>query len=189
MADQMETGLYKGNRLEAVRAARDIWLGLEHLHTVLGTPHLALHPNNIVLARSSAKRASDDVASAFLHAMAELLLGKGAKVDHCTPQGRTPLYAACQQGQVGTARLCLDHGAAVDQKDKMGLTPLYNACFEGHASAAKLLLDRGADGHAVLNMEKNMRADFSDDIDVLLEDWANGGGGGVAPLPIRLVAS
>ena len=68
LADQMETGLYKGNRLEAVRAARDIWLGLEHLHTVLGTPHLALHPNNIVLARSSAKRASDDVASAFLHA-------------------------------------------------------------------------------------------------------------------------
>ena len=63
-----ETGLYKGNRLEAVRAARDIWLGLEHLHTVLGTPHLALHPNNIVLARSSAKRASDDVASALLHA-------------------------------------------------------------------------------------------------------------------------
>ena len=68
LADQIETGLYKGNRLEAVRAARDIWLGLEHLHTVLGTPHLALHPNNIVLARSSAKRASDDVASALLHA-------------------------------------------------------------------------------------------------------------------------
>ena len=110
----------------------------------------------------------------------EVLLGNGAKVDHCTPQGRTPLYAACQQGRVGTARLCLDHGAAVDQKDKMGLTPLYNACFEGHASAAKLLLDRGADGHAVLNMEKNMRADFSEEIDALLEEWAAGGGGATA---------
>ena len=114
----------------------------------------------------------------------ELLLGKGAKVDHCTPQGRTPLYAACQQGRVGTARLCLDHGAAVDQKDKMGLTPLYNACFEGHASAAKLLLDRGADGHAVLNMEKNMRADFSDEIDFLLEDWVNAGGATAAAAPM-----
>ena len=115
----------------------------------------------------------------------ELLLGKGAKVDHCTPQGRTPLYAACQQGRVGTARLCLDHGAAVDQKDKMGLTPLYNACFEGHASAAKLLLDRGADGHAVLNMEKNMRADFSDEIDALLEEWAaNGAAAVVAAAPM-----
>ena len=75
----------------------------------------------------------------------------------------------------------MDHGAAVDQKDKMGLTPLYNACFEGHASAAKLLLDRGADGHAVLNMEKNMRADFSEEIDVLLEEWANAGGGAASP--------
>ena len=59
--------------------------------------------------------------------------------------GATPLWIACEKGQVDAARLLLDNGAGVDRADETGMTPLYIACWYGHVDVARLLLERDAE--------------------------------------------
>ena len=66
------------------------------------------------------------------------------KSDIPQPEPKTPLFIACEAGNVDAARLLLDKGAEVDRANQNGATPLYIACQEGHVDAARLLLDRGA---------------------------------------------
>ena len=62
----------------------------------------------------------------------------------CASHGRTPLFIACQEGQIDAARLLLDKGAEVDRARTDGATPLFIACENGHVDVARLLLDKGA---------------------------------------------
>ncbi len=67
LAEAMQQGL-RQDPLAVVRAARDMALGLGFLHKE-GFPHLALHPNNVLL--KGRRNASDDVAMALKHARDE----------------------------------------------------------------------------------------------------------------------
>ena len=67
-----------------------------------------------------------------------------AEVDKANENCQTPLYIACQNGHVDTARLLLDNGAEVDKANENGVTPLYIACEKGHIDVARLLLEKGA---------------------------------------------
>ena len=58
---------------------------------------------------------------------------------------QTPLWIACDVGQVDALRLLLEKGADVNQADKDGTTPLHLACFKGHVDVARLLLEKGAE--------------------------------------------
>ena len=75
------------------------------------------------------------------------LLDDGADIDQIANRcdGATPLFIACQMGQVDAARLLLEKGAAVDRALEDGQTPLIIACKNGHVDAVRLLLDQGAD--------------------------------------------
>jgi ankyrin repeat protein len=77
-----------------------------------------------------------------------LLLEFGAEVDRRDGSGRTPLIAACREGEEGhdeVVRVLLDAGADVDASEETGRRALYYACAAGHTLTARLLLDRGAD--------------------------------------------
>ena len=67
------------------------------------------------------------------------------KSDIPQPEPKTPLFIACEAGNVDAARLLLDNGAAVDRANQNGATPLIMACQNGHVDAARLLLDNGAE--------------------------------------------
>ena len=54
-------------------------------------------------------------------------------------QGPTPLFLACQKGDVNAARLLLEKGAEVDRATKKGSTPLGIAKSRGHSSIVTLL--------------------------------------------------
>ncbi|EOD25194.1 hypothetical protein EMIHUDRAFT_366023, partial [Emiliania huxleyi CCMP1516] len=58
--------------------------------------------------------------------------------------GVTPLFIACEKGQLECARLLLEAGAAVNQACNDGATPLFAACEDGHLEVAKLLSSYGA---------------------------------------------
>ncbi|EOD14178.1 hypothetical protein EMIHUDRAFT_370914, partial [Emiliania huxleyi CCMP1516] len=58
--------------------------------------------------------------------------------------GATPLFMACQEGQLECVRLLLEAGAAIDQAEEQGATPLFAACHQGHLEVAKLLSSYGA---------------------------------------------
>lgn len=78
------------------------------------------------------------------------LLADGADVAAVDKDLRTPLHAACQQGQVATASMLLRAGAPVDARDKWGNTPLWRASFGNTAvpELVRMLLDAGADPHS-----------------------------------------
>ena len=60
-------------------------------------------------------------------------------------QGPTPLFLACQKGDVDAARSLLAEGAEVNRAGEDCATPLYIACSKGHVDAARLLLNNGAE--------------------------------------------
>ena len=59
--------------------------------------------------------------------------------------GATPLYKACQDGNLDIVRLLLKHGAQVDQVDANSMTALWVACHQGRQDLAKVLLEAKAD--------------------------------------------
>ncbi|MBZ9963128.1 ankyrin repeat domain-containing protein [Mesorhizobium sp. BR1-1-2] len=74
-------------------------------------------------------------------------LDKGANVDEF--DGVTPLYIACERGNVELAKLLIKRGADVNLPVSWQRTPLYTANKGGHADIVKLLLDGGADPNQV----------------------------------------
>ena len=62
-------------------------------------------------------------------------------IEPMTPDGVTPLYNACKNGQTESAKLLMDAGAAASRTTKKGrLTPLFAACQQGHANMVEVLL-------------------------------------------------
>ena len=73
--------------------------------------------------------------------MCELLLQKGATVNHSDKRDRRPLHWAASRDHDDVARLLLRRGADLDPADKDGFTPLHAA-----AAAGAQLVVQGQDG-------------------------------------------
>ncbi len=71
-------------------------------------------------------------------------LARRAGVPNRLPDGRSPLVAAVDAGDVELVRTLLDAGAQPNVKDGFGLTPLGLAALYGHHRIAVALLGRGA---------------------------------------------
>ncbi|KAG9390901.1 Ankyrin repeats (3 copies) [Carpediemonas membranifera] len=79
-------------------------------------------------------------------ACARALLERGAKPDHRTKSGGTPLIAAASSNNTDLVKTLLDAHASVDLRNGDGDTALMCACIKGHAHSARILLDAGANG-------------------------------------------
>ncbi len=75
--------------------------------------------------------------------IANLLLERGAYIDHSDDQGMTPLISAFAKGDERMARLLLDNGAGPNCRGSWGHSPLETVSFKS-AALVKLLLERGA---------------------------------------------
>ncbi|MBU6399170.1 MAG: ankyrin repeat domain-containing protein [Verrucomicrobia bacterium] len=70
--------------------------------------------------------------------------------------GRTPLQAAAENGQLAAAELILDHGAKPDGTGAPGqLTPLLLAAEHGHPAVVELLLAHHADMNVAIDVNTN----------------------------------
>jgi ankyrin repeat protein len=75
----------------------------------------------------------------------QALLSRGADLEARDDGYRTPLYAACREGQHDTARLLLERGARVDaQSGTWRFTALHVASERAHVEVVRLLLAHGA---------------------------------------------
>lgn len=71
--------------------------------------------------------------------------GSDSDVNWVSPEGDTPLLAACRNGHVPAALFLLSHGASVNQAAKDGQTALHLSCRHGKEAVAEALILRGAD--------------------------------------------
>lgn len=86
----------------------------------------------------------------------ELLLSKGAAVEHSNVRGDTALSLAAYVGHDEVVRTLLSRDAdvgAASRKNKF--TALHLASFKGHLSVVLLLLDANADINALESMGKS----------------------------------
>eukprot|EP00903_Cladosiphon_okamuranus_P008721 g8353.t1 len=75
----------------------------------------------------------------------ESLVQMGSDVNWVSPEGDTPLLAACRHGHGSAALYLLNHGASVNQAAKDGQTALHLCCRHGQEAVAEALILRGAD--------------------------------------------
>jgi ankyrin repeat protein len=74
------------------------------------------------------------------------LLAKGADVNAKTSYGQTPLFFACDRGNLRIVTMLLDKGANVNAKDTFyNTTALTWAAMKKRIDVVKLLLDKGAE--------------------------------------------
>lgn len=67
--------------------------------------------------------------------------GKG--INSQNEDGQTPLFLACQIGEVSLVRHILNAGGLLDITTNMGFAPLHAAASNGHVEVASILLKRG----------------------------------------------
>ena len=89
-------------------------------------------------------------------AVVELLLSKGAAVEHSNVRGDTALSLAAYVGHEEVVRTLLSRNAdvgAASRKNKF--TALHLASFKGHLAVVRVLLDAKADIDALESMGKS----------------------------------
>ena len=78
--------------------------------------------------------------------LAQMLLDKGADVNHATESGQTALMGACDRRvHLDVMLLLLDKGADPDAMDQYRGTALFQVCARGHLEAVRLLVEKGVD--------------------------------------------
>lgn len=75
----------------------------------------------------------------------QLLLDNEADVNLCMEIGASPLYEACQEGQIEIVELLLAKKADINLCIENGISPLSIACQKKHENIVQLLLVHGAD--------------------------------------------
>ncbi|KAL5500125.1 hypothetical protein EMCRGX_G011629 [Ephydatia muelleri] len=75
----------------------------------------------------------------------QLLVDRGAQINHQDEDRWTALMKASATGQVKCVKVLLDRGAEVNMQDKNGRTALMKASAAGRVECVKVLLDRGAE--------------------------------------------
>lgn len=73
-----------------------------------------------------------------------LLIHKYEKPDDTRFGDSSPLYVACQEDQLGVAKILIKHGANIEFKYRDGFTPLYVASQRGCIDIVKYLVSIGA---------------------------------------------
>jgi ankyrin repeat protein len=76
--------------------------------------------------------------------MTELLLEKGACINHQDCRGRDALSYAAQRGSDPVVKMLLKHGSAIDSQDSANRTALCYAAEAGSAEVVSALLEHGA---------------------------------------------
>ncbi|MCP9266187.1 Ankyrin repeat domain-containing protein 17 [Dirofilaria immitis] len=77
--------------------------------------------------------------------LVELLITRGADIEHKDKKGFTPIILAATGGHVNVVELLLNHGANIEaQSDRTKDTALSLACSGGRKEVVELLLKRGA---------------------------------------------
>ncbi|EJD73951.1 KH domain-containing protein [Loa loa] len=77
--------------------------------------------------------------------LVELLITRGANIEHKDKKGFTPIILAATGGHVNVVELLLNHGANIEaQSDRTKDTALSLACSGGRKEVVELLLKRGA---------------------------------------------
>uniref|UniRef100_A0A915PGN2 K Homology domain-containing protein n=1 Tax=Setaria digitata TaxID=48799 RepID=A0A915PGN2_9BILA len=77
--------------------------------------------------------------------LVELLITRGADIEHKDKKGFTPLILAATGGHINVVELLLNHGANIEaQSDRTKDTALSLACSGGRKEVVELLLKRGA---------------------------------------------
>ena len=74
----------------------------------------------------------------------ELLIKKGANVNHKNILGQNPLFFAVEENDIDTVKLLLKSNANCNITDNNGVTPLCIASQKGFCDIAKLLINNGA---------------------------------------------
>jgi hypothetical protein len=73
-------------------------------------------------------------------------VGAAADITKAANGGWTPMWIACQEGDLSVCKWLFEVGAAADitKAENNGATPMFAACFKGHLSVCKWLFEVGA---------------------------------------------
>lgn len=92
-------------------------------------------------------------------AVIDLLISRGANVDHARSDGATAASVAAQEGNVEALSRLLIQGASANTSNREGVTPMYLAAQNGHASSLQsLIANGGAVDQATLHGETPLMA-------------------------------
>lgn len=75
----------------------------------------------------------------------ELMIEKGAIVNHTSDQGLSALAAACMNGNLSSVELLIRNNADLNIHNHFCSTPLSLACFNGHKEIVRILVENGAE--------------------------------------------
>lgn len=92
--------------------------------------------------------------------------------------GPSPLYLACEEGNIKQVELLLKNGADVNQQDSLGRTSLFIACQKNNFEIAELLLSRGANPNVTLSSGASLLSmmcynDNKEMVELLLKNHAD----------------
>jgi ankyrin repeat protein len=76
--------------------------------------------------------------------LVELLISKGADVNHKGDFSRTPLHSAVYAGRKEVVEFLISKGADINHRKDSGLTPLHHAILRGDKEMAEILIIKGA---------------------------------------------
>ena len=75
----------------------------------------------------------------------QLLISKGANLNHKLPNGLSPLSKAVKKDNLVIVKLLVENDAELNTHDGSGGTPFQNAVIENHMAIVKFYRENGAD--------------------------------------------
>ncbi|KAI1800722.1 hypothetical protein F4811DRAFT_495067 [Daldinia bambusicola] len=114
-----------------------------------------LETMRLLLERGSKEQLNDknDLLNGSLHMScyhnngyeaASWLIKLGVPVDQLGQKGQTPLYLACEQGNIETIKLLISQGADVHKRNANGASPIMTSCYMGQLRSVETLMLHGA---------------------------------------------